>query len=180
MSDETISRFRALRPWLIALTVFVLLTFLAIVLSRRAVLAAPDQPIAFSHEVHNSAGVQCLYCHPNALRSDVAGIPSVEKCIGCHRTIANDHEEVQVLIDYWERGEAIPWEEVVRMADHVYFSHQPHVLSGVTCESCHGDVPAMTVASPAIEMDMGWCLECHYQQPEEKVARLADCLACHK
>jgi hypothetical protein len=29
-------------------------------------------------------------------------------------------------------------------------------------------------------MDMGWCLDCHVNQPEEKVARLADCLACHK
>jgi hypothetical protein len=29
-------------------------------------------------------------------------------------------------------------------------------------------------------MHMGWCLECHFQQPEEKVTRLADCLTCHK
>jgi hypothetical protein len=158
----------------------IVLVISAILISRRAALAAPEQPIAFSHEVHDDAGVQCLYCHPNAMRSDIAGIPSVEKCIDCHRTIANDRDEVQVLLGFWERKEPIPWEEVVRMADHVYFSHQPHMLSGINCETCHGNVGEMTVARPVVEMDMGWCLECHYEQPEEKVARLADCLACHK
>jgi hypothetical protein len=29
-------------------------------------------------------------------------------------------------------------------------------------------------------MDMGWCLRCHLEQPQEKVARLADCIACHQ
>jgi len=38
----------------------------------------------------------------------------------------------------------------------------------------------MAAARPVRRMDMGWCLNCHLEQPEEKVARLADCLACHK
>jgi hypothetical protein len=38
----------------------------------------------------------------------------------------------------------------------------------------------MTVARLTVNMDMGWCLDCHLEQPEEKIARLADCLACHK
>jgi hypothetical protein len=29
-------------------------------------------------------------------------------------------------------------------------------------------------------MDMGWCIECHLDQPEAQVKRLVDCLACHK
>lgn len=81
---------------------------------------------------------------------------------------------------YWERGEPIPWERVTDMPDHVYFSHQPHLLSGLSCENCHGAVAEMSVAKPVVVMDMGWCLNCHLEQPEDKVARLADCLACHK
>jgi hypothetical protein len=66
------------------------------------------------------------------------------------------------------------------MPDHVYFSHQPHLLAGLNCETCHGDVGQMDGAHLTINMDMGWCLDCHLEQPEDQVARLADCLACHK
>jgi hypothetical protein len=31
-----------------------------------------------------------------------------------------------------------------------------------------------------VKMDMGWCLDCHLKQTENKVAHLADCLTCHK
>lgn len=180
MDSKGSKRRPAFLPWLAGLVLLTVVVLGAITLSRRAALAAPDQPIEFSHALHDDAGVQCLYCHPSALRSDIAGMPSVQKCIGCHQTIATDREEINLLLGYWERQEPIPWEEVVRMADHVYFSHQPHLQSGISCETCHGNVAEMEVASPAVEMDMGWCLTCHYEQPEEKVARLADCLACHK
>jgi hypothetical protein len=114
------------------------------------------------------------------MRSDVAGIPSVERCAGCHRTSANERDEIQVLMGYWEREEPIPWQPVVKMADHVFFSHQPHLLASVSCETCHGEVGQMEDTHPTLNMDMGWCLGCHLDQPEQKVARLADCLACHK
>jgi hypothetical protein len=153
---------------------------LGIFLTYRAVRAAPAQPIAFNHEKHDQAGVPCLYCHASPARSDVAGIPSIALCMGCHNAIATEAEEIQKLVGYWERGEAIPWQPVVVMPDHVYFSHQPHILGGVSCETCHGQVGQMTVLRPVGAMDMGWCLDCHVDQPEEKVARLADCLACHK
>jgi hypothetical protein len=81
---------------------------------------------------------------------------------------------------YWERGEPIPWVRVNAQPDFVFFSHQPHLGAGLNCETCHGDVGSMTVARPAVKMDMGWCLDCHLKQPEAKVARLADCLTCHK
>ncbi len=66
------------------------------------------------------------------------------------------------------------------MADFVFFSHQPHLGAGLNCEDCHGDLASMAGARLVEEMDMGWCLVCHLRQPEEKVARLADCAACHK
>lgn len=166
--------------WLVVVVGITGLVVAAILISRRAALAAPRQPIDFSHQVHDAAGVQCVFCHTSPLRSDVAGIPSVQRCAGCHRTIATDRPQVQLVMGYWERGEPIPWERVVEMPDHVFFSHQPHLQSGVNCETCHGSVAQMRAAEPAIYMDMGWCLNCHLEQPDEKVGRLADCLACHK
>jgi len=151
-----------------------------ILLTRAQVFAAPEQPIAYSHRVHVEAGVQCLFCHASALRSDVAGIPSVQKCMGCHTVIATDSPAIQAAAGYWERGEPIPWVRVNTQPDFVYFSHQPHLGAGLNCETCHGDVGQMEVARPVVKMDMGWCLDCHLKQPEEKAARLADCLACHK
>jgi len=167
-------------PWLLLPVGLIAVVAFAVLVSWRLVLAAPAQPIAYSHRTHVEAGVPCLFCHFSALRSDVAGIPSVQKCVGCHAVIATDRPEIQKLVGYWERGEPIPWVRVNVQPDFVYFSHQPHLGAGLNCETCHGDVGRMTVAQPVVKMDMGWCLDCHLKQPEEKVARLADCLACHK
>lgn len=168
------------RVWVVAIAGVIVVLLGMILLTRRAATAAPDQPIDFSHEIHSEAGVECLFCHTSAMRSDIAGIPSVQRCAGCHRTIATDHDEIKVVMGFWEREEPIPWQQVNDLPDHVFFSHQPHVLGGLTCEDCHGNVAQMTIVAPVTEMDMGWCLNCHLEQPEEKVARLADCLACHE
>lgn len=152
----------------------------ALLLNRRVAQAAPVQPIAFSHRIHADSGIQCLFCHPSPMRSDVAGIPSVERCVGCHQTIASGRAPIKTVLSYWERGEPIPWEPITHMADFVFFSHQPHLLAGISCEACHGAVGQMSVVRPVVNMDMGWCLDCHLRQPQAKVARLTDCLVCHK
>jgi hypothetical protein len=168
------------RKWLLIAGILVVVVAGAILLSQVSARAAPEQPIDFNHGIHNEAGIQCLFCHPNPLRSNIAGIPSVARCAGCHRTIATDRAEIQEVLGYWERREPIPWVQVQGQPDHVFFSHQPHIRSGINCETCHGDVSKMTVARPVYRMDMGWCLTCHQDQPDEKVARLSDCLTCHK
>ncbi len=171
---------RARATALLLVLVLVGLVLGAILLSQRAALAAPAQPIEFSHRIHATEGVPCLFCHPNALRSPIAGIPSVQRCMGCHAVIATNRPRIQILSGYWERGEPIPWVRVNAEPDFVFFSHQPHLSAGLNCEACHGDVARMEVAQPVVRMDMGWCLDCHLKQPEEDSARLADCLACHE
>lgn len=151
-----------------------------IVVTRVQAFAKPEQPIDFSHRIHIDSGLKCLYCHTNAMRSPDAGIPSVQKCIGCHQVIAVESDAVQDIKSYWENKKSIPWVRVNRQPDFVYFSHQPHTNSGVSCERCHGDVGTMDSARPVLVMDMGWCINCHRKQSEEKIARLSDCLICHK
>jgi mono/diheme cytochrome c family protein len=58
---------------------------------------APAQPIEFSHVVHaGSYGIDCQYCHADARRSPYAGLPSVERCMGCHKIVAaQGNPEVQ-------------------------------------------------------------------------------------
>jgi hypothetical protein len=173
--------FSGTRVILVGIVIFLLLIVAAIYISRSTALAAPVQPIDFSHKRHTDAGLQCLFCHSQAQRSDIAGIPSVRFCIECHRTIATESEQIQILQGYWDRQEPIPWVAVNDLPDHTFFSHQVHIAAPLSCETCHGPVGTMDQLKPLNTMDMGWCLTCHLEQEdEEKVARLADCMACHQ
>ena len=133
------------------------------------------QPIAFSHRVHaQDHAIPCLYCHAYARRGPVAGLPSVQRCAGCHMTIAKDRPEVAKLMDYWDRGQPIPWERVHDLPDFVRFNHKRHVLAQVDCRECHGDVQRMEAAQQVKSLEMGFCLECHRRRSAS-----TDCLTCH-
>ncbi len=133
------------------------------------------QPIDFSHRHHvTEIGIDCQMCHIYARRSPVAGIPSVEKCAGCHSQVLSDEPEVQKLLEYWENERPIPWIRVHDLPDYVRFSHKRHVLGGVDCAECHGDVGQMEIAVQVESLSMGWCVTCHDERSAEK-----DCLTCH-
>ena len=157
---------------------FVAAGAIGVVLTRRDV-TFPQQPINFQHQIMVQAGIPCLFCHTDAIRSPAAGMPSVEKCMGCHSVIGTDMPEVKKVADFWQKQEAIPWVRIYRLPRFVYFSHRVHVVAaGRNCERCHGDVGQMEVTRPAVTMDMGFCLDCHEQQSNAE--ELKDCLVCHQ
>jgi len=166
----------------VILIVVVVLVGAGLFFYTQATAAGSEQPINYSHQLHIQAGAQCLFCHTQAARSPIAGVPSVEKCMGCHQAIAlPESEELNKLNAYWEKDEPIPWVRVNKEPDFVYFSHQPHLGAGINCETCHGNVSAADIAPVMEKMDMGWCLDCHKQMfPEEDIARAVDCLTCHQ
>jgi hypothetical protein len=48
----------------------------------------PVQPIAYSHRLHaGELQIPCLYCHFGAEKSRHAGIPPVNVCMNCHRSV---------------------------------------------------------------------------------------------
>lgn len=133
------------------------------------------QPVAFSHEHHVAEiGIDCQFCHAYARRGPVAGIPSVQRCAGCHRVVLSEHPEILRVLEYWENEEPIPWVRVHDLPDHVRFTHKAHVRAGVGCETCHGDVARMEAAVQVESLSMGWCVSCH-----EDRGATRDCLACH-
>ncbi len=139
---------------------------------------APKQPIDFSHRIHVSDnGIPCLHCHNYADTTPAAGVPSVSKCMGCHKTIATDRPEVMKLAGYWENQEPIPWIKVHDVPDFVYFTHKRHVLAGLECQVCHGPVETMDRIARVSTLKMPWCVECH---TERKVEHGRDCWTCHK
>ncbi|MFV1963912.1 MAG: cytochrome c3 family protein [Pirellulaceae bacterium] len=49
---------------------------------------APEQPIAFSHQLHaGEMAISCRYCHYAAEQGRHAGIPSAGVCLNCHRFV---------------------------------------------------------------------------------------------
>ena len=134
---------------------------------------AVEQPIEFPHVRHaKDMQINCMYCHTYARRSAVAGIPPLQKCIGCHQYIESvkDKPRIKKLFEYWEAKKAIPWKKVHDLPDFVRFNHERHIKRFYfqqnrpvqeVCGYCHGDVKEMTVARRSKLLSMGWCVSCH-------------------
>ena len=147
----------------------------------------PEQPLPYSHQLH--AGIlkiPCLYCHSGALKSRHAGVPSVEKCMNCHKVTKVDSPDIKKLAALYTSGEALRWQRIHLLPDHVYFDHRPHVNAGILCQTCHGEVQTMPVVYQNMSMRMGNCLGCH-RDPQDalpagsKIVKGAQyCYACHR
>jgi hypothetical protein len=132
--------------------------------------------VPFDHAIHaGQYDMPCLGCHVYAGSSPSAGLPSVRKCMGCHKFIAKDKPGVQALAALFEQGQPPRWLRVTRLPDFIYFSHRMHVRSKVACSDCHGEVKAMHMVVPAAQLTMGRCLGCHGERNAT-----VDCIACHK
>jgi len=165
------------------------------------VSSAPRQPILFSHVIHaGSFQIACQYCHADARRSEYAGLPSVERCLGCHKIIgAQDNPEIAKIHAYARRGQPIPWVRIFKVPEFTSFPHKPHLRFGLDCQTCHGPIERMRVVGadtgprladdllrlvgfrpPPRALTMGWCVECHREQNAIRGAHAPlDCVTCH-
>ncbi len=151
----------------------------------------PNQPIPFSHAHHaGEYEIACLYCHGGTDRSQAAGVPSVELCMGCHEHFPAEYDElegIRILKQYWKEREPIPWVQIHRVPEHVQFRHNRHVQAGVDCTQCHGNVAQehklyldtdyiwwKASVTPTQPLMMGWCIDCHR---DNQVSQ--DCFTCH-
>ena len=151
----------------------------------------PIQPIPFSHKHHaGEFKIDCLYCHSGTDKSQAAGVPSVELCMGCHSQFPSEYDQIegiQILKDHWEEKKPIEWVQLHRLPEHVQFRHNRHVQAGVECQTCHGQVEAIDKLHvvddthigylvPVAKLEMGWCINCHRQNNQQASQ---DCLTCH-
>lgn len=148
----------------------------------------PVQPIHYSHRIHaGDNGIDCKYCHSSARTSKTSGIPSLNVCMNCHKSIyevapATLAEGAAIGVDYnaeikklykaagWDDAEQkytgnsqpVKWVRIHNLPDFVYFNHSQHVtVAGVECQTCHGPIQEMEVVSQFAPLTMGWCIECH-------------------
>ncbi|MGE3853433.1 MAG: cytochrome c3 family protein [Planctomycetota bacterium] len=156
----------------------------------------PAQPIAFSHRLHSGQmQIPCEYCHSSADSGPEAGIPSADTCLTCHAQVKavsgsdQPSAEIAKLDAAMADGSPIQWVRVYRLPDHVRFDHSRHVLTGVTCQSCHGPVETMEEVRQHGNLSMGWCINCHrdwerdppstYHPLQGAAGPSNDCSACH-
>jgi cytochrome c551/c552 len=150
---------------------------------------APLQPIHYSHKIHaGENGIDCKYCHSSARTSKHSGIPSLNVCMNCHKSIAEfvgDPDstyveyskdfytaEIQKLYDavgwdkekqmYSGKTKPVKWVRIHNLPDHVYFNHAQHVtVGGIECQKCHGPVEGYEIMKQFAPLTMGWCINCH-------------------
>lgn len=139
----------------------------------------PIQPVAFSHATHaGQLGMDCRYCHNGVERSWYSNIPAAATCMNCHNQVLKDDPRLALVRESAQSGKPIPWVQVHKLPDYVYFNHAVHVNRGVSCVSCHGQIQTMEEVQHAQPLSMTFCLDCHRNpgpnlRPLDKVTDLA-------
>ena len=147
----------------------------------------PIQPIHFSHRIHAGENqIECKFCHSSARVSQTSGIPSLNVCMNCHKSISEVAPEtaseeyskefydgeIEKLYDavgwnvaeqaYTGETEPVKWVRIHNLPDFAYFNHAQHVeVGGIACQTCHGPVEEMEIMYQNAPLTMGWCVNCH-------------------
>lgn len=141
----------------------------------------PSQPINFSHQVHAGTNkIACIYCHSGAEKGKVAGIPTLNVCMNCHKAIQGSNPDYKQEISkiyyavgwdvskgaYGNPTHPVIWNRIHSLPDFVYFNHSQHVVVGkIECQKCHGDCATYTTNQQFAPLTMGWCIDCHRATP---------------
>ena len=147
----------------------------------------PIQPIHYSHKIHaGDNGIDCKYCHSSARVSKHSGIPALNVCMNCHKSIYEVSPEtateeyskefydgeIKKLYNavgwddaeqkYTGKTKPVKWVRIHNLPDFAYFNHSQHVtVAGLECQTCHGPVEEMEVMYQFSPLTMGWCINCH-------------------
>ena len=122
----------------------------------------PIQPVAFSHTIHaGQLGLDCRYCHNGVEKSWYSNIPSANTCMNCHNQVLKDDPKLALVRESAQSGKPIPWVQIHKVPDYVYFNHSVHVNRGVSCVHCHGQINKMDEVYHAKPLSMTFCLDCH-------------------
>jgi len=122
----------------------------------------PQQPVAFPHSVHvTQLGLDCRYCHNAVEKSWYSNIPATQVCMNCHSQVLKDDARLALVRESYASDKPIPWIQIHKLPDYVYFNHSVHVNRGVSCVECHSRVDQMDEVYHAKPFSMTFCLDCH-------------------
>jgi len=138
----------------------------------------PIQPVAFSHATHvDQVGMDCRYCHNAVEKAWFSNIPTASLCMNCHGQVLKDSPKLELVRESAATGRPIPWVQIHKVPDYVYFNHAVHVNRGVSCFECHGPLHKMDEVRQAQPLSMSFCLDCHRNpaarlRPPDKITDL--------
>ncbi|MBL69687.1 MAG: cytochrome C [Verrucomicrobiales bacterium] len=144
----------------------------------------PVQPVSFSHKVHaGELGLDCRYCHDKVEESWFSNLPTASTCMNCHDSVLKDDPRLEpIRVSYFGEDtnrdgkldkeedkngngendrQPVPWVQIHKTPDYVYFDHSVHVTRGISCVKCHGRVDEMDEVRHAKSLSMAFCLDCH-------------------
>jgi hypothetical protein len=134
-------------------------------------------PLIFSHGKHAARGATCVQCHAAATTSRSAVdnlLPTEAACRACHAIDRADINKVATPVAACtgcHPGFAAnrPVERSYIIPGPLKFDHSAHKQ---TCESCHGDLRRVELATTKQLPTMGSCLSCHASDQRQ-------CTTCH-
>jgi hypothetical protein len=139
-------------------------------------VAAPVQPIPYSHKKHLALGLKCDFCHTNPASGFYMGFPVSSKCMQCHVEVAKDSPAIRKLAAFDKSKQQVPWVRVYAVPGWVFWNHRTHLRVQVKCETCHGPVAEMDMMRLATNVTtMQGCADCH-----EAHGAPTGCGTCHE
>jgi len=98
--------------------------------------------------------------------------------MNCHNQVLPNDPRLALVRESAATGKPVPWVQVHKLPDYVYFNHSVHVNRGISCVHCHGNIDKMDEVQHAKTLSMAFCLECHRDpaknlRPADKITDLA-------
>jgi Cytochrome c7 and related cytochrome c len=150
--------------------------------------------VRFHHQKHLALGqgLTCLSCHDGAASSRRASdrlLPAPATCDGCHKS---DHKDLLRVVagpaplgacatcheGYKpEQGNTVA--RTVVPTARLNFDHKAHADRRIGCESCHGAVQEVGLATREQLGRMRGCLGCHGMEGAGRGDARGECSTCH-
>jgi hypothetical protein len=147
--------------------------------------------IRFNHAAHLALGATCVTCHDKAKtshRSADSLLPAGTRCDACH---GSNHRGEVVTAGTEARGACAVCHVGYRPEDgqrvlrtllrppHLRFDHAVHAERNIRCESCHGAVGSLELATVDQLPRMRACLKCHTSEAATAGKPSRACTTCH-
>ncbi len=153
-------------------------------------------PLRFNHKEHVvGQKLPCTYCHEKAEKSTQVGDALLPKkhdlCLDCH-SIEEDEpfkdDSPPARCDACHLGtktvgDKVTVPKVFIPTPNLKFSHKAHVDKKIACETCHGQVGQLELATRDQLPRMRGCFDCHQSGAAgglgKNGAAKSDCKVCH-
>lgn len=162
----------------------------------KVVYPAQQMPIRFSHKKHmekDGVGLKCVDCHAGATTSASVQdrlLPAPRVCDSCH---GSDHADLAAVKGGddgfgscdtchagYKKGDGNNVARVAYPEARMRSNHKIHAERNIGCESCHGAIQEIELATREQLPRMKGCFGCHAMSGPAQGKARNDCVLCHE